>query len=489
VREVLYGGAGGGGKTWGLIAYPLRQIQVEHERWKKRETRQSLGWAIIFRRVMPNLSQTIDRARILYEAVDPHVRFDVQKSTFTFSCGYKVQFAGMEGLKDYFKYKGPEYSFIGFDEVTEFAEEQYIYMGTRLRSPDPVLSKMLWIRAATNPEGEGLLWVRKRFVEPASPETVIRTRIRKRDGSIAYRDRMFIPAKLSDNPHLDASDYEMELLDKPQHIRKAILDGDWYVTAGAYFEHEWDARIHVVRPFAIPGNWTRFRAGDYGYNKPSCILWFAVDYDANLVVYRELYVKRHTSEMLAHRIRELEQDADEWDPERGSRLSGYLDPSCWSRTGHTGPSIAEEMISLGVRWAPADNDRIAGWQQVRKRLIARGGKDFTVPGVRIFENCHNLKRTLPSLQPDDSKPEDMATTGEDHAADALRYGCMSRQIASVTLAQREEEEIEDELAAMRSRRASSMRLVCRFMAAPPGFSPRSAAQPCAARPRRSALRR
>jgi len=90
-----------------------------------------------------------------------------------------------------------------------------------------------------------------------------------------------------------------------------------------------------------------------------------------------------------------------------------------------GPSIAETMIQAGCRWRPSDRtprSRISGKLEIHKRLKVEDNE----PGIRIFSNCRNLLRTFPTLPIDDNNPEDINTHVEDHAYDALRYGCMSR---------------------------------------------------------------
>jgi hypothetical protein len=95
------------------------------------------------------------------------------------------------------------------------------------------------------------------------------------------------------------------------------------------------------------------------------------------------------------------------------------DPACWKRDG--GPSIAERMINEHILFGKADNTRVTGWDQVRGRLI---GDDE--PMLYIFDTCHDLIRTFPAMQHDAKRLEDVDTDGEDHAADELRYACMSR---------------------------------------------------------------
>jgi hypothetical protein len=176
----------------------------------------------------------------------------------------------------------------------------------------------------------------------------------------------------------------------------------------------------VVDPFEVPKGWQKFRAADWGYASPACVLWFAIDYDNNLWIYRELYTKKITADVFARKV--LIAEKDEY------IRYGVLDASTWARRGDIGPSIAETMIQVGCQWRPSDRtprSRISGKLEIHKRLkLTETVKKE--PGLRIFSTCRNLIRTLPLLPLDEHNPEDIDTNAEDHAYDALRYGCMSR---------------------------------------------------------------
>ena len=99
---------------------------------------------------------------------------------------------------------------------------------------------------------------------------------------------------------------------------------------------------------------------------------------------------------------------------------GVADPSIFIRDG--GPSISEAMFKSGIIWQKADNKREPGWQQIRRRLVGVDGE----PLLYFLESCEDTIRTLPLLQHDEKKAEDLDSEGEDHAADEVRYACMSR---------------------------------------------------------------
>ena len=111
-----------------------------------------------------------------------------------------------------------------------------------------------------------------------------------------------------------------------------------------------------------------------------------------------------------------------------------LDPSAFRSDG--GPTIAQRITTGSgnkIFFRPADNARVpgrgamGGWDQVRARLV--GDADGR-PMMVFFSTCHDTIRTLPALQHDTARPEDVDTSGEDHAADDVRYACMSRPWAA-----------------------------------------------------------
>ena len=218
---------------------------------------------------------------------------------------------------------------------------------------------------------------------------------------------------------MQTDDYYAMLSSLPEVQKKQFLDGNWDAFSNAAFP-EFNKETHVVEPFDIPKGWQRFRAADWGYSSPACCLWFAIDYDNNLWVYRELYTQKITADVFARKVLTLEH---------GEYIRyGVLDASTWAKRGDVGPSIAETMIQQGCRWRPSDRtpkSRISGKLEIHKRFKFTDEKEKE-PGIRIFSSCRNLLRTLPTLPLDDSNPEDINTHVEDHAYDALRYGCMSR---------------------------------------------------------------
>jgi hypothetical protein len=429
--EALFGGSAGPGKSIALTCDPFEQIIVEHERCKAREIQwgQSTGMAIHFRREMPRLEETIFRAKILFGKLDPAFKFRDNDHAGQFSSGYRFRFAHLKDSDSFLNYRSAQATHLAFDELIEFEADQYHELVGRCRSTDPVLKTMLKVRSASNP---GANWVREYFVDPAPEGSVIlKKRFRLRDGTEEIRTRLFLKARLYDNPDKEyVRQYEANLMDKPYHIRAALLDGNWYVVAGAFFADVWDVDRIVIKPFKIPAGWRKFRSADWGYKEECVILWWAVDPEGNMICYRELTLngrkakRRYDAREVAERIREIEIAAGEWNHNRGcSRLEGWMDTQLWEERGKAGSgqniTMADDMASVGVYWHKATKGRKQSAQQFIKRANEHGPNGE--PGVMFFETCRGCIMTIPAIGTDAEDAEKPADGGPDHWWAAVAY--------------------------------------------------------------------
>jgi len=395
-KDVLYGGAAGGGKSFAMIVDPLRNCHRPAHR------------ALILRRSMPELREMIDKSRELYPQAFPGAKFREVEKLWNFPSGAKVEFGFLERDADVYRYQGQAYSWIGFDEITHLPTEfSWNYLASRLRTTDPEIKT--YLRCTANPGGVGSHWVKKRYIEPS-----------EHNKSFLGKDgltRKFIPAKLADNPYLaDDGVYEQMLKSLPPIQRRQLLEGNWDVAEGAAFV-EFNTHVHVIPPFEIPLPWERVKGIDYGYASESCCLWGTIDInDGTLIIYRELYKKGLTGEELGAIITDMELV----DP---FSVSGVLDTAAWARTGTTGPTVGEALIRAGHKLRRADKNRIQGKIQIHEFLKVReNGR----PKLQIFNTCPNLIRELQSIPLSKTNPEDVDTHASDHAYDALRYMIMSR---------------------------------------------------------------
>lgn len=283
------------------------------------------------------------------------------------------------------------------------------------------------VRASGNPGGKGHLAVKAYFIDPAP---MGRELIQDH-----YGRRMFIRSLVTDNRILLSRDPEymdrLKRVGSPELVRM-WLEGDWNVTAGAYFPEFGDR--HIKKPFPIPPHWTRVRAYDHGSAKPFNVSWWAIASDGgpdwlrpgDAVCYRQWYGAsgpnvglKLTIEQIAQGIRERSYGED--------YAYSVADPSIFIEDG--GPSKGETFQRCGVTFTRGDNSRLAGWEQFRSRLVGYDGK----PAAYWLETCKDAIRTIPAMQHDEKRPEELDSELEDHAVDADRYFFMSRPFHTPTI--------------------------------------------------------
>ena len=431
--EILYGGAAGGGKSHAMriiaIFYALSVSNIQ---------------IYLFRRLSEDLKKNhLDGSSgftsLLAEYIESgFCRINASTAQIIFKNGSKINLCHCQHDKDVLKYQGVEINLLLIDELTHFSEYIYKFLRSRVRLGGLVIPKNLKqslpkIICSSNPGGVGHEFVKSYFIENKEPMKLYK--MPKEEGGML---RQFIPAKLSDNPTMTENDplYAEKLLGLGGALAKAMLEGDWDAIEGAYFDN-FDATKHVVDYVNIAHDWFKIRAFDWGYSKPFCVLWGAVS-DGSLVncggikrsfprgaliIYREFYgctgkanegLKIGSAE-IAKTIKDL-QMGEKMDEMRA-------DPAIFDVS--SGQSIANQFEAQNIGWLPADNKRVAGWQQIRARLT---GNEDGQPLLYITKNCKNLLRTLPTMQYDNSKPEDLNTEMEDHAVDTLRYLCMTKPI-------------------------------------------------------------
>ena len=423
-REVLYGGAAGGGKSYAMLADPLHGLNDPNFS------------GLLVRHTTEELRELIQKSQELYPRAIPGIKWSERKSQWTSPQGGRLWMSYFDKDTDVTRYQGQAFNWIGFDELTQWSSPYaWDYMRSRLRSAHSS-TLGLYMRGTTNPGGAGHGWVKKMFIDPApanssywatdveTGQTIRYPNGHSKAGQPLFK-RRFIPASLFDNPYLaESGDYEAMLLSLPEHQRKQLLEGNWDINEGAAFP-EFNRQIHVIPDFEVPNNWAKFRACDYGYGSFSGVLWFAVAPDEQLVVYREMYCSKVTATDLADMV----LDAEKHD---GTIRYGVLDSSLWHNRGDTGPSLAEQMNMKGCRWRPSDRSRgsrVSGKNEIHRRLQV---DEFTEkPRLGFMQSCTHTIAQIPIIPLDKRNPEDVDTNAEDHLYDALRYGIMTRPRSSL----------------------------------------------------------
>lgn len=424
--DVGFGGARGGGKSDAVVG-----DWISHE---DQYGQHAIGMA--FRRERTQLVELIERSKQVLRPLG--YQWFEQDKYFRGPKGGRLRFTYLESDSDADAYQGHSYTRLYPEEMGTFPSEAPINkLQATLRSGNGVPCQM---KGTCNPGGPGHQWVKARYKLDEYPSGFEVFRFEFTNPFTKRKiekTRVFIPSKVSDNKFL-GDDYVANLFQvgSPNLVR-AWLEGDWSVIEGAFFDC-WSLPRHVVRPFAIPATWVRIRSMDWGYAAPFSVGWWAVaaeNYQAGnvqiprgaLVRYREWYGRKGPNEGLRLDAEEVAKEIARL--EAGEKIDrAVLDPSAFAQNG--GPSIAERMAtSHKVRFAPADNTRVAqrgalsGWDAMRGRLT---GDDDGHPMVVCFSTCTDSIRTIPALQHDELRAEDIDTDGEDHAADEWRYACNSR---------------------------------------------------------------
>lgn len=434
--EILYGGSAGGGKSHAMrivaimLAFSVANLQI-----------------YLFRRVFSDLIKNhVEGAtgfRLLLAPWISAKQIKITEEEIAFSNGSKIYLCHCQHEKDVYKYQGAEMQVILIDELTHFTEKIYKFLRGRARLggveiPQALKHKLPLILCGSNPGGIGHEFVRQMFIDNCEP-----LQLRKMANSEGGMIRQYIPAKLTDNPILVKNDplYADKLLGLGGALAQAMLNGDWNAIEGAYFDNYEQAK-HCIDYLTIPEHWTKIRAFDWGYSRPFCVLWGAVS-DGSLIacgnikrafpkgaiiIYREFYgCTGKANEGLKINVPEIARILKQLQQNEKMDIM-VADPAIFD-VSH-GESIANQFAKQNVGWHEADNKRVNGWQQIRARLT---GNEDGLPLLYITKTCKNLLRTLPLMQYDTTKPEDLNSDLEDHAVDTLRYLCMTRPITPVEL--------------------------------------------------------
>ena len=411
-KYIAYGGARGGGKSWAvrtkamLLCLNYAGIKV-----------------LIIRSTYPELYS--NHISVMREKLAGIAKYNDTQKLFVFPNNSKIKFGYCNCDSDLQQYQGAEYDVIFIDEATNLYEEWIRMISACLRGVNNFPKRMYF---TCNPGGYSHHYIKRLFID----------RIYEKGEN--PDDYSFIQARVYDNPALIKAqpDYVNQLEALPPKLRAAWLEGSWDINSGQFFaefrndpEHYEDGEwTHVINP--LPDTRIRrmniWRSYDFGSNKPYSCAWWGIDSDGILYRLLELYGwngfpnegNRHNTDEQFKDIREIE-NSHPW--LKGKKIRGVADPSIWNSQG--GESIAEVAEKYGIYFDKGDNARISGWMQMRYRFQFDGnGK----PRMYIFKNCEAFIRTIPLLQFDKSKVEDLDTDGEDHVADESRYMCMARPV-------------------------------------------------------------
>ncbi len=391
-RFVAYGGARGGGKSWSVRRKALL-LGLTYPGIKM----------LLLRRTFPELREN-HILPLLGELKGVADYKEVEKS-FTFVNGSRIKLGYCDNDGDVLQYQGQEFDIIFIDEATQFTEYQFSTLTACLRGVNNFPKRMY---LTCNPGGIGHTWVKRLFID------------RQYKQNENPEDYYFIRAGVYDNKALLENDkgYVSMLEALPDGLRQAWLDGNWDVFEGQYFSM-WNRDVHVIRPFNLPASWKRYVTMDYGRDMFACY-FIAVDEQGKGYVYKEIY---ESDLIVSQAIEHLKSMTNE-------RIDTYFAPAdLWNKHSDTGKSTADIFAEHNIGLVKANNNRVQGWYDMAEWLkVIKDEQDQKSARLRIFENCHNLIRTLPMLQYDSRNPNDISTEPHEitHAPDAIRYFCAGR---------------------------------------------------------------
>ena len=424
-NEILYGGAAGGGKS--------HLMRIDAIYW----CQQVPGLqAYIFRRNYGDLRLNhMEGPTSFPELLAPLIKAgkcEIVAEEIRFDNGSKIHLCHLQYTKSLQKYQGAEIHWLGIDELTHFEEKQYRYLRGRVRLgglkvPDALKHRLPRIVCGTNPGGIGHNWVKRCFIK-LGPMRVVQ--MPKKEGNMR---RVFIPARLEDNPALMANDpdYEsrLEALGDPLLVR-AMREGDWDVVAGAMFGEAWRKSRHVCKPFPIPVDWKVWRGADDGYAAPAACYWLAENPNTGTIyVVDELYKTGMLPHDYAQRV--LEKDGNLEREENGEavlnteRLDGLMDAAAFANTGQSDTPRGPQIVKAGAKFRPVEKwpgSRVHRVQDFHRRLGTNERDPDKGPGIVFFDRCRNAIETIPTLPRDPNNIEDVDTDGDDHAFDGVTYG-------------------------------------------------------------------
>ena len=455
IKEALYGGGAGSGKSEVLLMYPIVHGWHENSRFKQ----------VFMRRTFPELrNEIVPRSREIYtrfgavfnkaDMVWTFPRVDQYGSGFN-PDGAVIYLGHCENEDDVHKYDSMEINLFTPDEVTSFLEYQYLYIAfTRVRSSiDSGLPAL--IRAAGMPGGIGHTWVKKRFVDPAP-----------KGGKIIVgrgnNKRVYIHSTQADNPNIDPN-YSQSLEALPEAEKQAKKYGSWDAYLGQVFEEFRDKRypdepenaLHVIEPFEIPPYWPKIVCIDWGYSDAAMtyVCYGAVSPDKRIYIYREQhwykvpperwggYVRDYIDVEAPKVVKVCKSAADS----RGSehtiqqQISIAINYPVALANNNANTRVATKtLLHEYLRWKQKYvakkkfeeySDEKAAWllrndyKAYKNYLDSFKGheEETNLPKLQIFNECTLLINAIKACSYDKNHPDDVAEFVGDDPYDTIRY--------------------------------------------------------------------
>lgn len=399
--QIGFGGARGPGKSHAVFA----QIALD-------DCQRQEGLKVLYiRKVAKNAREQFqDLRRTVLRGV-AHA-YQQQSGVITFPNGSRIVIGHFKNESDVDQYLGLEYDVIAIEEATTLSLSKYKTLRDSNRTSKPNWRPRIY--ASTNPGNVGHVWFKERFITPARKNAETETR--------------FVFATIDDNKFVD-SGYTKKLEDNTGWKLRAYRFGDWDIAAGQYFS-TWNHEATVIKPSPIPSHWPMWAALDYGFTHPTAVLLFTEN-DGMIYVIAEHVQSKWLPSLHAEAIHAMLGRFGRTVDNMETFVAGA---DVFANKGDANAkTIAEQYAEYGIALTAAAMDRVSGWGECLRLL---GDVERKIePRIQIFDTCERLIETIPALQHNPNKPEDVLKwdvddegSGGDDAADCWRYGVMARLV-------------------------------------------------------------
>lgn len=380
--EALFGGAAGGGKSDCLLMCALQYVRVPQYA------------ALILRKSYQDLMlpDAIMARAIQWMTLHKDVRWKSSEKKMIFPSGAIIQFGYLDKEEDKYRYQSSAFQFIGFDELTQFAESQYTYLFSRLRKPAG-MNVPLRIRGATNPGGLGGKWVKNRFIDNG--------KVFSHGMEISAEDAVFVQSLLRDNPYVDEDGYRKSLSKLDKVTRLQLEDGNWLIE-GSTKIYSINAERNVIPK--VDSSFDNYILGlDFGFNDSTAFAILGWSTRSKVVtVVRTFEVPGETPSQIAERISMLERQY------KFNRIVGDM--------SGLGKGYAEEARArYSIPISPAEKHNKRGYISLFAGELLDGH-------VKIFDGPSNeLMLEQVSQLVWNADRTDLALHQDDHIHDAVLY--------------------------------------------------------------------